>query len=106
MLNLKCPGKGWERAPSMKYCRHKPQAIVVDGKLYVFGDGLGWLQPKDSFSGWMEVYDPKLRTWETLPNPPTYSKLDRDVIFAHLNYVGKNHMFNEAHLSWAEESSM
>ncbi|XP_065627760.1 uncharacterized protein LOC136066797 isoform X2 [Quercus suber] len=134
MLDLKCPGKGWERAPSMKYRRQNPQTIVVDGKLYVFG-GLGWLQPKDTFSGWMEVYDPKLRTWETLPNPPTYSKIDMDVIFAHSSFKGKdqiiingppvleegdsngkgyyiaydvislswNHMFHEAHLSWAEE---
>ena len=89
MLNLKCPGKGWERAPSMKYRRENPQTIVVDGKLYVFG-GLGWLQPKDTFSGWMEVYDPKLGTWETLPNPPTYSKIDMDVIFAHSNFKGKD----------------
>lgn len=135
MLNLKCPGKGWERAPSMKYRRQNPQTIVVDGKLYVFGGGLGWLQPKDTFSGWMEVYDPKSRAWETLPNPPTYSKIGMDVIFAHLNFKGEkqiiingppvleegdsnakgyyiaydvisrswNHMFNEAHLSWAEE---
>nr|POE54042.1 putative f-box/kelch-repeat protein [Quercus suber] len=134
MLDLKCPGKGWERAPSMKYRRQNPQTIVVDGKLYVFG-GLGWLQPKDTFSGWMEFYDPKLRTWETLPNPPTYSKIDMDVIFAHSSFKGKdqiiingppvleegdsngkghyiaydvislswNHMFHEAHLSWAEE---
>nr|XP_023897863.1 uncharacterized protein LOC112009762 isoform X2 [Quercus suber] len=134
MLDLKCPGKVWERAPSMKYRRQNPQTIVVDGKLYVFG-GLGWLQPKDTFSGWMEVYDPKLRTWETLPNPPTYSKIDMDVIFAHSNFKGEdqiiingppvleegdsngkghyiaydvmsrswNHMFHEAHLSWAEE---
>ncbi|KAF3968330.1 hypothetical protein CMV_007767 [Castanea mollissima] len=90
MLNLKCPDKGWERAPSMKYRRQNPQTIVVDGKLYVFGGGLGWLQPKDTFSGWMEVYDPKLRTWETLPNPPTYSKIDMDVIFAHSNFKGEN----------------
>ncbi|KAK7860985.1 f-box/kelch-repeat protein [Quercus suber] len=89
MLDLKCPGKGWERAPSMKYRRQNPQTIVVDGKLYVFG-GLGWLQPKDTFSGWMEFYDPKLRTWETLPNPPTYSKIDMDVIFAHSSFKGKD----------------
>ncbi|XP_075672916.1 uncharacterized protein LOC142642449 [Castanea sativa] len=90
MLNLKCPDKGWERGPSMKYRRQNPQTIVVDGKLYVFGGDLGWLQPKDTFSGWMEVYDPKLRTWETLPNPPTYSKIDMDVIFAHSNFKGEN----------------
>lgn len=58
-------------APSLKYGRENPQTIVVDGKLYVFG-GFDWdIEIKGSV-GWMEVFDPSLGRWESLPNPPPY----------------------------------
>ena len=38
----------------------------------------------------MEVYDPELETWDTLPNPPVYTKLVDDLIDAHLVLEGKN----------------
>ncbi|KAF3952144.1 hypothetical protein CMV_022272 [Castanea mollissima] len=112
MLNLQCPDKGWERAPSMKYRRQDPQTIVVDGKLYVFGGGLRWLQPKDTFSGWMEVYDPKLHSNfegknQIIINGPPVLGGDSNAKGHYIAYDvtsrSWNHVFNEAHLSWAEE---
>ena len=40
----------------------------------------------------MEVYDPELETWDTLPNPPVYTELVDDLIDAHLVLEGKNYI--------------
>ena len=40
----------------------------------------------------MEVYDPELETWDTLPNPPIYTELVDDLIDAHLVLEGKNYI--------------
>nr|POE98907.1 putative f-box/kelch-repeat protein [Quercus suber] len=81
-LDLTCPEEGWKAAPSLKYGRQSPQTIVVDGKLYVFG-GFGWdFEPEGSVE-WMEVFDPSLGRWESLPNPPFFCA-DHLILYAHL----------------------
>ena len=79
-LDLTCPDMGWKQlAKPMRNRRKDPQTIVVDGKLYVFG-GLKGYEPipedRSSGRGWMEVYDPILETWESLPNPPSYTSVN------------------------------
>uniref|UniRef100_A0A7N2N3A7 FKB95-like N-terminal Kelch domain-containing protein n=1 Tax=Quercus lobata TaxID=97700 RepID=A0A7N2N3A7_QUELO len=84
-LDLTCPEEGWKAAPSLKYGRQNPQTIVVDGKLYVFG-GFGWEMEIEGSVEWMEVFDPSLGRWESLPNPPSYCEFRGDhlILYAHL----------------------
>ncbi|KAJ4842499.1 hypothetical protein Tsubulata_027090 [Turnera subulata] len=58
--------RGWQRKPLMIVPRRRSQAIVLGGKLYVFG-GVG---VDDDDAPWAEVYDPISNTWEALPQPP------------------------------------
>ena len=84
-LDLTCPEEGWKATPSLKYGRKDPQTIVVDGKLYVFG-GFDWEIEIEGLVEWMEVFDPSLGRWESLPNPPSYCEFrkDRQILHAHL----------------------
>ncbi|CAL9242750.1 unnamed protein product [Arabidopsis halleri] len=69
---LDCRSHTWHEAPSMRMERNYPTANVVDGKIYVAGG----LEDFDS-SKWMEVFDPKIQTWEFVLSPPTL--MERDI---------------------------
>ncbi|XP_075675124.1 kelch repeat-containing protein At1g19460-like [Castanea sativa] len=95
----------------MKNRRKDPQTIVVDGKLYVFGGLYGYEPiPEDRSSGrgWMEVYDPILETWESLPNPPCSdirSKFD-EIVYAHLVLEEDKHEIMVVDLSNSKVNNM
>ena len=94
-LDLTCPDMGWKQlAKPMRNRRKDPQTIVVDGKLYVFG-GLKGYEPipedRSSGRGWMEVYDPILETWKSLPNPPSYTSKLECTIYGHLELEADKH---------------
>ncbi|CAA7055276.1 unnamed protein product [Microthlaspi erraticum] len=56
---LDCYRHVWRKAPSMRVERALPEANVVDGKIYVAGGRRNF-----NSSNWMEVFDPKTKTWE------------------------------------------
>jgi N-acetylneuraminic acid mutarotase len=56
----------WSRLPSMHSRREHVGDAVADGKLYV----LGGRAPESLAVDTAERYDPKTRTWETLPRMP------------------------------------
>ncbi|KAL4615682.1 hypothetical protein ACB092_07G144200 [Castanea dentata] len=94
-LDLTCPDMGWKQlAKPMRNRRKDPKTIVVDGKLYVFG-GLKGYEPipedRSSGRGWMEVYDPILETWKSLPNPPSYTSEFECIFYAHLELERDKH---------------
>ncbi|KAK9988006.1 hypothetical protein SO802_028245 [Lithocarpus litseifolius] len=63
LLNLR-----WNGGPPMTFARCNPHTMVVDQKLYVLG---GFeLNQKNQADGWIEVFDPKGKRWESLPSPP------------------------------------
>ena len=68
-LDLNSPSDGWKRGPNMNVSRWDPQTLVLDGKLYALDSLLTDSPPSDC--GWMEVFDPDIATWESLPNPPS-----------------------------------
>nr|XP_023920243.1 F-box/kelch-repeat protein At2g29830-like [Quercus suber] len=71
ILTFKNSGDGdWKLAPPMKHPRKSPHIIVLDGKLYVIG---GLKYPLPANYCFMEVFDPDIGTWESLPNPPFMS---------------------------------
>ena len=111
-LDLTCPDLGWKQlGEPMKNRRKDPQTIVVDGKLYVFGGLYGFepiLEDRSSGRGWMEVYDPILETWESLPNPPCSdirSKFD-EIVYAHLESEKDKHEIMVVDLSNSRENNM
>lgn len=68
-LDLNHPSDGWKQGPPMTVPREaSPYTFVIDGKLYVLG-GIKSTLPQEQH--WMEVFDPSLETWESLPNPPS-----------------------------------
>jgi hypothetical protein len=67
ILDVAYPDDGWKRGPPMTNSRCNPHTMILDGKLYVLG-GFSDFGPK--VVDYMEVYDPRLRKWESLPNPP------------------------------------
>ena len=109
-LDRTCPDLGWKQLDEpMKNCRKDPQTI--DGKLYVFGGLYGYKPiPEDRSSGrgWMEVYDPILETWESLPNPPCSdirSKFE-EIVYAHLELEEDKHEIMVVDLSNSRENNM
>lgn len=60
--------EAWKRAPDMLNARNRGKAIVVEGKIYVFG-GTHLDKAQDP---WGEVFDPVKNKWEPLPPPPVY----------------------------------
>nr|POE74262.1 elongation factor ts [Quercus suber] len=83
-LDLNHPSDGWKQGPPTTLPREaSPHTFVIDGKLYVIG-GLKSTLPQEQ-QHWMEVFDPSLGTWESLPNPPseiTTSTYDQEVFAA------------------------
>ena len=57
----------WKLAPTMNHQRTSPHIIVLDSKLYVIGD---LKYPLPINYAFMELFDPDIGTWESLPNPP------------------------------------
>ncbi|ESQ37360.1 hypothetical protein EUTSA_v10002574mg [Eutrema salsugineum] len=57
----------WREAPSMKMERFFAAANVFDGKIYVAGGCES--EDCDDSSNWMEVFDPKTKTWEFVSSP-------------------------------------
>ncbi|CAA7023937.1 unnamed protein product [Microthlaspi erraticum] len=47
-----CRSHSWHQAPNMLLAREKPQAMAIDGKIYVRG-----------LKGSVQVFDPKTQTW-------------------------------------------
>ncbi|KAH7846959.1 hypothetical protein Vadar_020092 [Vaccinium darrowii] len=60
--------EAWKRAPDMLNARNRGKAIIVEGKIYVFG-GTHLDKAQDP---WGEVFDPVKTKWEPLPPPPVY----------------------------------
>nr|XP_023920749.1 uncharacterized protein LOC112032213 isoform X2 [Quercus suber]POF00008.1 f-box/kelch-repeat protein [Quercus suber] len=60
-------GLRWIRGPPMTFARCNPHTMVVDQKLYVLG---GFEPNQNQADGWIEVFDPKEKKWESLPSPP------------------------------------
>ncbi|KAL1188301.1 F-box/kelch-repeat protein [Cardamine amara subsp. amara] len=62
---LNCQSHTWHQTRSMQMDRScSSTASLVDGKIYVAGGN-----KKDRSSNWVEVFDPKSQTWESVPNP-------------------------------------
>ncbi|CAA7055262.1 unnamed protein product [Microthlaspi erraticum] len=61
---LDCHCHVWRKAPSMRVERACPAANVFDGKIYVAGGVNNF-----NSSNWIEVFDPKTQTWESLLCP-------------------------------------
>ena len=65
----------------------------ADGKLYVLGGVCIDFLPCGN--GWIEVFDPSLQTWESLPNPPSDVVLPNQMIFSYLLFFPlKNSFFD------------
>ena len=59
----------------MKTGRCNPHTIILGGKQYVLG-GFDLKKNTSDCFHWMEVFDPKKRKWEPLPNPGFSIRLD------------------------------
>ena len=59
----------WSIKSPMPSSRAGHNAVVLDEKIYVIGGSRGW--PITEFFKTIEVYDPEMDTWETLPNSTT-----------------------------------
>nr|POF26855.1 f-box/kelch-repeat protein [Quercus suber] len=57
----------WKPGLPMNFARYNPHTMVVDHKLYVLG---GFLPNQKQADGWIEVFDPEEKKWESLPSPP------------------------------------
>jgi hypothetical protein len=72
-LDLNRLSDGWKSGPPMTFHGRFTPPMVLDDKLYVLGGGF-YSSFYDTFpsggNGWIEVFDPSLQTWESLPNPP------------------------------------
>ncbi|XP_020875009.1 F-box/kelch-repeat protein At5g49000-like [Arabidopsis lyrata subsp. lyrata] len=88
-----CGSHTWHEAPSMRMASHNYLAAnVVDGKIYVPG-GL-----KDfDYSKWMEVFDPKIQTWEFVLSPPTL--MERD-LYKRLVIEGEIYLLGESGVAY------
>ena len=56
----------WKPGLPMNFARYNPHTMVVDHKLYVLG---GFLPNQNQAVGWIEVFDPEEKKWESLPSP-------------------------------------
>ena len=69
----------WKLAPPMNCPRTSPHIIVRNGKLYVIGGLIhpigGLKYPLPANYCFMELFDPVIGTWESLPNPSFMNKL-------------------------------
>ena len=59
--------ENWKPGLPMNFSRCNPHTMVVDHKLYVLG---GFLPNQNQADGWIEVFDPEEKKWESLPSPP------------------------------------
>ena len=66
-LPLREPRAPVVRGPPMAFARCNPHTMVVDQKLYVLG---GFEPNQNQADGWIEVFDPVVGKWESLPSPP------------------------------------
>ncbi|XP_030942576.1 uncharacterized protein LOC115967593 isoform X1 [Quercus lobata] len=57
----------WKPGLPMNFARYNPHTMVVDHKLYVLG---GFQPNQKQDDGWIEVFDPEEKKWESLPGPP------------------------------------
>ncbi|EOA14405.1 hypothetical protein CARUB_v10027605mg [Capsella rubella] len=96
---LNCQFHTWHEAPSMRMKRHLPAVNVVNGKIYVAG-GLE-LEDLDS-SNWMEVFDPKTQTWESVLTPPAHLNL---YMLRSAVIEGEIYMFGEKGVSYKPEEA-
>ena len=70
-LNLNSYSLHWKPVIPMNVSRSGACGLTLDGKLYILG-GLV-VESVPPTRGWMEVFDPIVQKWETLPNPPSTS---------------------------------
>ena len=68
-LDLNSYSLDWKPVIPMNLSRSRARGLTLDGKLYILG-GLE-RQSVPSTHGWMEVFDPIVQKWESLPNPPS-----------------------------------
>jgi hypothetical protein len=84
-LDLNRLSDGWKSGPPMTFHGRFTHPMVLDDKLYVLGGGF-YFTFYDKFpsggNGWIEVFDPSLQTWESLPNPPFNMLRSRHVMAA------------------------
>ncbi|KAK9271881.1 hypothetical protein L1049_002246 [Liquidambar formosana] len=77
-LDTRFPNTGWKKGPSMNRGRSEPHGAVINGNIYVMGDcnnsfyGDNSPDSPDNASSepWVEVLDPFLSEWKTLPSHP------------------------------------
>ena len=62
---LDCQSHTWHEGPGMRVERRYPAANVVEGKIYVTGG----CKDCSNSSNWMEVFDPRTQTWESVSSP-------------------------------------
>jgi hypothetical protein len=77
-LDLNSYSLDWKPVIPMNLSRFRARGLTLDGKLYILGgldrqSVLGGLefQSVPPTHGWMEVFDPIVQKWESLPNPPS-----------------------------------
>ena len=75
----------WKPGPHTNFTRWNPHVMVLDNKLYALGSCHPDFEAESSGCGWMEVFHPKLGTWESLPNPPSRCFLQRIMLSAPLH---------------------
>ncbi|KAK7816251.1 f-box/kelch-repeat protein [Quercus suber] len=75
----------WKPGPHTNFTRSNPHVVVLDNKLYALGSFHPDFEAESSGCGWMEVFDPKLGSWESLPNPPSRCFLQRIMLSAPLH---------------------
>nr|XP_023876357.1 uncharacterized protein LOC111988794 [Quercus suber] len=75
----------WKPGPHTNFTRSNPYVMVLDNKLYALGSCHPDFEAESSGCGWMEVFHPKLGTWESLPNPPSRCFLQRIMLSAPLH---------------------
>ena len=75
----------WKPDPHTNFTRSNPHVMVLDNKLYAVGSFHPDFEAESSGCGWMEVFHPKLGTWESLPNPPSQCFLQRIMLSAPLH---------------------
>ncbi|KAM7502613.1 hypothetical protein LguiB_001517 [Lonicera macranthoides] len=71
---LRC--HGWRRGPSTLGAKPNPLIVTARGKMYALaGRSIEGWNRKYSSGPKFEVFDPRLREWEALPDPPFASRI-------------------------------